>query len=245
MFRSGSVERRLLARLRGARRYLLITVGLGLCGGALTVFQAHYLSRVVARVFLGGATLAGVTPLLWALLLVGLLRALTVWGSEVGAGRAAAWVKTGLRSRLFAHLAALGPLDARAAPGGAEGDPGGERSGELVNTLVEGIEALDAYFSQYLPQLALAALVPFTILVFVAPLDPLSGLVLLLTAPLIPVFMILIGSLAEGLSRRQWGALSRMSAHFLDMLQGLTTLKLFGRGPRAGGGHCRNRRAFS
>jgi ATP-binding cassette subfamily C protein CydD len=105
----------------------------------------------------------------------------------------------------------------------------GERSGELANTAVEGIEALDAYFRQYLPQLALAALVPLTVLIFVFPLDWVSGLVMLLTAPLIPVFMILIGSLAESLTRRQWTSLSRMSAHFLDVLQGLATLKLFGR----------------
>ena len=105
----------------------------------------------------------------------------------------------------------------------------GERTGELVNTAVEGIEALDAYFSQYLPQLALAVLIPVTFLLVVFPLDPLSGLVLLLTAPLIPVFMILIGSLADSLTRQQWTALSRMSAHFLDVLQGLTTLKLFNR----------------
>ena len=89
--------------------------------------------------------------------------------------------------------------------------------------------ALDAYFGQYLPQLALAAIVPFTFLLIVFPIDPLSGVVLLLTAPLIPVFMVLIGALADSLTRRQWGALSRMSAHFLDVLQGLTTLKLFNR----------------
>jgi ATP-binding cassette subfamily C protein CydD len=105
----------------------------------------------------------------------------------------------------------------------------GERSGELVNTAVEGIEALDAYFGQYLPQLALVTLIPLTVLAFVFPLDPISGLVLLLTAPLIPIFMSLIGSLADALTRRQWTSLSRMSAHFLDVLQGLTTLKLFGR----------------
>ncbi len=91
------------------------------------------------------------------------------------------------------------------------------------------METLDAYFSQYLPQLATAALVPLTILAFVFPLDALSGLVLLLTAPLIPIFMILIGSHTKVLTQRQWTTLSRMSAHFLDVLQGLTTLKLLGR----------------
>ena len=123
-----------------------------------------------------------------------------------------------MRERLFAHLLALGPAYTQA-----------ERSGELAHSLLEGVEALDAYFSQYLPQIALAALVPITYLIVVFPADPLSGVVLLVTAPLIPFFMILIGKAAEILTRRQWGVLSRMSAHFLDVLQGLTTLKLLGR----------------
>ena len=94
--------------------------------------------------------------------------------------------------------------------------------------MVEGIEALDAYYSQYLPQLVITALVPLSILLFVFPIDLLSGVVLLLTAPLIPFFMILIGKAAEALTKRQYETLSRLSAHFLDSLQGLTTLKYFG-----------------
>jgi thiol reductant ABC exporter CydD subunit len=136
----------------------------------------------------------------------------------VAAQRAAGQVKSDLRERLAAHMLALGPAYAR-----------GERSGELVNTAAEGVEALDAYFSQYLPQLALAVLVPLTMLAFILPLDLVSGLVLLLTAPLVPLFMILIGNLADTLTRRQWRSLSRLSGHFLDVLQGLTTLKLLGR----------------
>ena len=169
-------------------------------------------------VFLGGLALADVWPLLLALAAIAVLRGLLLWAGELTASRVATRVKTDLRERLTAHLLALGPAYTR-----------GERTGELVNTAVEGIEALDAYFSQYLPQLALAVLIPVTFLLVVFPLDPLSGLVLLLTAPLIPVFMILIGSLADSLTRQQWTALSRMSAHFLDVLQGLTTLKLFNR----------------
>ncbi|GIV80748.1 MAG: thiol reductant ABC exporter subunit CydD [Anaerolineae bacterium] len=104
-----------------------------------------------------------------------------------------------------------------------------ERSGELAHTVTEGIEALHAYVSEYLPQLALAVLVPLAMLAVVFPLDLLSGIVLLLTAPMIPLLMILIGKAANWQSRRQWTQLSRMSAHFLDVLQGLPTLKIFGR----------------
>ncbi|HSK67454.1 MAG TPA: ABC transporter transmembrane domain-containing protein, partial [Anaerolineales bacterium] len=104
----------------------------------------------------------------------------------------------------------------------------GQRTGELTTAAVEGIEALDAYYSQYLPQLVVTALVPISILVVVFPIDLLSGIVMLFTAPLIPFFMIMIGKGAEAVTRRQYQTLSRLSAHFLDSLQGLTTLKLFG-----------------
>jgi ATP-binding cassette subfamily C protein CydD len=213
-----NLDKRLLRQAIGARFHLALTIVAGLLAGVVLVGQARYLSLVVSRVFLGGNSLGQVRPLLLTLLLLSLVRAGLAWTGEVAANRVAGRIKVDLRQRLFSHLVSLGPAYAHA-----------ERSGELTNTLVEGIEALDAYFSQYLPQLALAALVPLTVLIFMFPLDLLSGLVLLLTAPLIPVFMILIGNLAEALTRRQWAALSRMSAHFLDVLQGLTTLKLLGR----------------
>lgn len=212
------LDRRLLRQARAARIDFIMTVGLGLLAGVAIVAQARLLSLVVSQVFLAGATLGQVQPQLAGFLALSLAWARLVWGSHVAANRVAVRVKHDLRARLTAHLLALGPAYA-----------GDERSGELVNTAVEGVEALDAYFRQYLPQLALAALVPLTILLFVFPLDWLSGLVLLLTAPLIPIFMVLIGNLAGALTKRQWTSLSRMSAHFLDILQGLATLKLFGR----------------
>ncbi len=212
------LDRRLLRQAGATRLALALTVGLGLLGGVIVVGQAFLLSRTVSHVFLDGAGLAGVRPLLLALLALALLRAALTWGREVAAARVAIRVKGRLRQRLAAHLLALGPAYASE-----------ERSGELATTAVEGIEALDAYFREYLPQLALAALVPLAVLLFVFPLDWLSGLVLLLTAPLIPLFMVLIGHTADALTRRRWTALSRMGAHFLDVLQGLTTLKLLGR----------------
>jgi len=211
-------DRRLLRRAQTAKSPLALAIALGAGGGAIVVVQAYLLSLVVSQVFLDGRELGDVLSLLVGFLALSIARAGMVWGAELAADRVASRVKHDLRARLMAHLMVLGPAYTR-----------GERSGELANTAVEGIEALDAYFRQYLPQLALAALVPLTVLLFVFPLDWVSGLVMLLTAPLIPVFMILIGSLAESLTRRQWTSLSRMSAHFLDVLQGLATLKLFGR----------------
>ncbi len=221
-----NLDRRLVRRGFGgssraagsARHDLLLTVGAGLLGGLVLVMQARFLSRLVNRVFLGGDGLGEVQPFLLILLVLALARAGLTWLGALFANRVAGRVKSDLRESLAAHLLQLGPSFAS-----------GERSGELSNTVTEGIEALDAYLSQYLPQLALAALVPLTILAFVFPLDPLSGLVLLVTAPLIPLFMNLIGGLADSLAQRQWDSLGRMSAHFLDVLQGLATLKLLNR----------------
>lgn len=212
------LDLRLVGEAAAVRLALVLTVLLGTLGGIAIVVQAWLLSRAIARVFIGGQTLAGVQVWLLLFLAVAGLRAGLTWSSELAAHHVADRVKDDLRSRLAAHLLALGPAYVQ-----------GERSGELAATLVEGVEALDAYFRQYLPQLALAALVPLSVLLIVFPLDWVSGIVLLLTAPLIPVFMILIGRAAEALTRRQWTALGRMSAHFLDMLQGLATLKALGR----------------
>jgi ATP-binding cassette subfamily C protein CydD len=143
--------------------------------------------------------------------------ALNWLGTSSGA-RVAERVKNTLRDRLAEKIFALGPD--RIAGG---------RGGELTNTLARGVEALDAYFAQYLPQLCITALAPLVILAAVFPHDWLSGVIMLLTAPLIPFFMMLIGSTAKRMTDCQWQSLSRMSAHFLDVLQGLPALKLLGR----------------
>ncbi|MBP1465249.1 thiol reductant ABC exporter subunit CydD [Candidatus Chloroploca sp. M-50] len=200
------------------RPWLWVTIALGALTAVVAVGQALLLSRVIAQVFLGGADLADVQALLLGLVALALLRAALSWAGEMTGQRLASLVKQALRERVLTHLVALGPTFVR-----------GERSGELANTTLGGVEALDEYLSQYLPQVTLAALMPLIVLVFVLPFDPLSGLVLMLTAPLIPLFLWLIGSLAKELTARQWADMSRMSAHFLDTLQGLTTLKLFGR----------------
>jgi ATP-binding cassette subfamily C protein CydCD len=212
------IDKRLLGLARTSRAGFVLTIALGLAGGVLIVIQAWLLSQAVDRAFLGEQALEAIAGLMGMLLAVIVLRAILAWGIEITANSVARMVKMDLRQRLFAHLLALGPRYTRS-----------EETGELTNTVVEGIEALDAYFSQYLPQVALSVLVPVTVLAFVFPIEPLSGFVLLFTAPLIPVFMILLGELADVLTRRQWQTLSRMSAYFLDTLQGLTALKTLGR----------------
>jgi ATP-binding cassette subfamily C protein CydD len=213
-----NLDHRLLHQLRRVRVQLAAAISLGLLAGVLLVGQAYLLSQIVSRVFLDGQTLREVRDLLVGLVVIAITHAAALWAAEIASHHVAGRIKADLRARLFAHLIELGPAYAR-----------GERSGELANTATEGIEALDAYFSQYIPQLALSTLLPLIMLIIVFPADALSGVVLLLTAPMIPFFMVLIGSLASAQSRRQWTQLSRLSAHFLDVLQGLTTLKIFGR----------------
>jgi len=210
-------DKRLWQTARQSRFWLILTIVLSGLGGAVTILQAYFVSLTVNSVFLSQGTLANVGMwLMWLLVVIG-VRAGLSWGREISANQIAIDVQIDLRMRLVDHVLALGPVRAY-----------GEQTGELTAVLTDGIDSLEKYFSEYLPQLFIAVLVPLLILLVVFPLDWVSGLILLFTAPLIPFFMVLIGRYAEKLTQQQWGLLSRMSAHFLDVLQGLTTLKLLG-----------------
>ena len=210
-------DRDLWREARSQRALLLTTIALNAATGGCIVVQAYLLSRIIARVFLFDASLLETRPSLTLLLVTILLRAVLVSSAEASARVLAIRVRVSLRRRLFRHLQKLGPAYLQ-----------GERTGELINTLTGGIESLDAYFSQYLPRLVIAVLVPVTVLVAVATGDLLSAGILLLTAPLIPLFMVLVAHGTQRIMQTQWSTLSQMSAHFLDVLQGLTTLKILG-----------------
>ena len=212
------MNRELLRQVRSARVSLSLTVALGLLVAVVTIAQMVFLSKVVDRVFLKGADLEEVSALLLLLLGASVLRSGLLWAREVAAQRGAARIKSELRERLFAHVLRLGPAYAKE-----------ERTGELATTATEGVEKLEAYFGRYLPQTLLGVFVPLIIAGYIFPRDWSSAVLLLITAPVIPVMMVLVGSYAEEHTRRQWAALSRMGASFLDALQGLTTLKVFGR----------------
>ena len=209
---------RFLRQLPEARLFLIITVMLGTFLGILIVFQAFSLSLIINGVFLHSQTLQQVWS--WLFLLVGIivLRALLSWGNVLAANQIAGRIKTRVRKRLLTRLFQLGPLYTR-----------GERSGELINTLNGGVEALDPYFSQYFPQLFLSLFVPAIIVGTIFWVDIPSGIILLIMVPLLLFLLALAGMMAGVETKRHWKALSLMSAHFLDTLQGLTTLKLFGR----------------
>lgn len=212
------LDKRLLGLLRAERWLLILIAAISLGGAILIILQARLLSGILNSVFLEGAGLKAVVPLLGALLVIGVLRATTTGGVEVFSGWLAVRIKHKLRQMLLERLLAAGPACIQQ-----------ENSGEVTNTFINGVEALDAYYSQYLPQLVISAIVPFAVLLAVFPLDWLSGLVFLLTAPLIPFFMMLVGKGSESITRRQYQSLSRMSAFFLDTLQGLRELKQWNR----------------
>ncbi len=212
------VDKRLISSAQKAKKEFYLTIFTGFIGGVFIVLQSWYLSKVLDLAFLKKTPLSQLWTTIALLSALILGRALMSWLSEGFAGRMAAKVKFYLRNRLYDHIARLGPIHATS-----------EKTGELTNTTIAGIEELDAYFSQYIPQLAITAMIPLTILAFVFPIDTISGVVMLLTAPVIPVIMMLIGYIAERKTKKQWTTLSRMSAHFLDVLQGLKLLKIFGR----------------
>ena len=206
----------LRGRAKAARLPLTAAIGLGACGGLLLIVQAWLFGHVVNLVVIEHRGLASAWPYLWAMLAVFVARAAVSFGADAVAFEAAAGVKRALRAELTRKIAALGP-----------GFVANQRTGDLTNLLLESVEELGKYYADYLPQMPLAAFVPAAILVFVFPTDWVSGIIMLICAPLIPVFMILIGKGTEQLNQRQWRKLAWMSAHFFDVIEGLTTLKLF------------------
>ena len=212
-----AVDPRLLRHARAARGYLALVVVLGLAVTVLVLAQAGLLARALASAAPGVGPVA-LRPVLVSLLVVVLARAAAVYGGEVAALRASAAVKSQLRRRLAAQVLRLGPAWL-----------GGQRAGEITTVATKGLDALDPYFARYLPQLVLACLVPLAVIVRVALADWISALVIAVTLPLIPVFTVLVGLPARARARRQWLLLARLGGHFLDVVEGLTTLKVFGR----------------
>ncbi len=208
---------RLLRHARAARGYLLITVGLGLATTALVLAQASLLARALAGAA-RGAGLSALGSTIAVLLVVVIARAAASFGGEAAALRAAATVKSQLRGRLTEHSLRLGPAWLT-----------GQQAGEITTLATKGLDALDPYFARYLPQLLLACLVPLAVLARVTAADWISGLIIAGTLPLIPLFAVLVGLHAKERTQRAWGLLARLGGHFLDVVEGLATLKVFGR----------------
>jgi len=200
-----------------ARRDLALAVAAGTLAAALMLAFLIGLGEVVDGVFLRGASIGDVATALWCLAGLMLARAIVGSAGDGCASRASGAAKVALRRALAASILRRGPAGLS-----------GERAGELLNTAIGRVDALDAHVGQYLPHAALAAIVPPLVWAVVTFLDPLSGLVLLTTGPLIPLFTWLIGGAAAERTRAQWEALSRLSARFVDALYAFGTLKAFG-----------------
>jgi thiol reductant ABC exporter CydD subunit len=216
--RSGPVDRRLLTYARGTRRYLVLTVVLGGVTAGLVLAQAWLIANTISDVVVHHQGLAHVRTLMVLLAMVILGRSLLAWLGERAAQRASASAKSDLRTALVQRIVQLGPAGIDR-----------ERSGRLVVLSTSGIDALDSYFARYLPQLFLAVIVPVTVIVVALGADWISAVIIAVTVPLIPLFMALVGASTNARMRRQARLLQRLAGHFLDVVAGLPTLKVFGR----------------
>ena len=217
--RRGALDPRLLRYARTTRRFVVQAIAIGGVTALLVVAQAWLIATVVNEAFFHHGSLSSLRdPLVLLLLAVIVGRAVLAWATERTAHRASASAKSELRHSAAEHIAALGrPAWSR------------EDNGRLTVLVTTGIDALDGYFSRYLPQLFLAVIVPVTIIAVVAGADWISAALIAVTVPLIPVFMGLVGLTTRDRTAARMRSLQRLAGHFLDVVAGLPTLKVFGR----------------
>ena len=211
------LDPRLLRRAGPVRGMLALDVGLGVLGALLVLAQAVLIAAVAARIF-AGASFDEVAGLLTLLVATAIGRAAVTSGFEVVGRRAANDLLAGLRVELVERRL----RDRPAALDGVE-------SAEVATAAVSGLDALETTFSRYLPQAVLAVAIPPAVLILVAVIDPLSAALMLLTLPLVPLFMWLIGRYTEQRARERWQTLAVLATHFLDVVRGLPTLRAFNR----------------
>jgi ABC-type multidrug transport system fused ATPase/permease subunit len=212
------LDRRLLHHGRPARVALAVDAALGLLATVLVLAQAVLFADIVSLAF-GGHDLGAVGGSIVLFAAVVCARSVVAGAFESTGRRAGARVMSDLRLALVRGRLRDAPL----AADGAE-------AGEVATAAVQGVDSLETYFARYLPQLVLAAIVPLIVLAWTFAVDPWSALIMLITLPLIPVFMVLIGRATQARTRERWRALARLSNHFLDVVRGLATLRAFNRG---------------
>ena len=214
---AGPIDPRLL-KYASASRWFLLAGGVVGFLQTLSIVGAAWFAAVLIVGVLDGESLASLGPQMAAFAGIVLVRAVLVWLLDVLAVRGAARVKSQLRMRVVAALGRLGPAWIA------------ERNSAAVTTVVaQGLDALDGYFAKYLPQLILTAVATPIIVLVLLGQDLTTAIVVLVTLPLIPLFMVLIGWATQAVQKRQWSALTRLASGFLDVVDGLSTLKIFGR----------------
>lgn len=215
--RDTDAERWLFAESRKVRALLFFIIALAAFIGLLVVFQARLLATACQRLVINGEEISSVLPLAVALIFLAAGRSLCTYIMENRSSAAAARIKQAVRSKLYRKIQLLGAVGLS-----------GNETGSMIETATKGVDELEHYFTRFLPQLVLAAILPLMFLIIIVPSEWRSGLVLLFSAPCIPLFMILIGKGSEKLHRRQWGRLSKMAGHLLDLVQGLPDLIISG-----------------
>lgn len=215
---AGPVDIRLVRYASGVRRELVAYVAVSAITAVLVIAQAFSLGEIIPRVFLDGADLSQVSTQVTVLGLVILGRVLVAGLADFIATRAAVTTSSELRKALLARVTRLGPLWLT-----------NERRVQVATLATRGVETIEPYVSRYLPALIIAIVVPLTVGFAILTQDLLAAVIVAVTAPLIPVFMILIGKYTESATAKQWGTLKVLAGHFLDVVAGLPTLKAFGR----------------
>ncbi|MFC4892122.1 cysteine/glutathione ABC transporter permease/ATP-binding protein CydD [Pseudofrancisella aestuarii] len=201
-----------------AKKWINLTVLISFTSGLLLIGQLYLLAHISYEAYIKQHTLNQLINYFIGIIIIVILRAILSWAKEIVSYKAASIVKKQLREDLIEHINKLGPIKISKMS-----------SAELTSTVMEQVEGLTGFLTKFLPQITLSGLMPLAILVFIFPQSIVCGVILLICAPLIPLFMIIVGLGAESESQKHFKTLARMSSTFLDTLRGLTTLKLFGK----------------
>ncbi|TFH93474.1 heme ABC transporter permease/ATP-binding protein CydD [Vibrio ouci] len=201
-----------------AKRWLMIAVGLGVLSSIFLLAQAALLATILHQLIIEHVDKYELVPHFLGLAAIIAVRALCSWGREIAGYRCGEQIRVYIRQLILDKLRELGPAYIKGKPAGA-----------WATLLLEQVEDMHDFFARYLPQMSLSVLVPFVILIVVFPVNWAAGLIFLITAPLVPLFMALVGMKAADANRKNFKALQRLSGHFYDRLQSMTTIRLFDR----------------
>lgn len=199
-----------------AKKWLTLSIGLGFLSSIFLIVQAALLADILHQLIIEQVDKYELISHFIAILAIVAIRAICSWGREIAGYRCGEYVRVHIRQLVMDKLQELGPAYIKGKP-----------AGTWATLLLEQVEDMQDFFSRYLPQMSLSVLIPFAILIVVFPQNWAAGLVFLLTAPLVPLFMALVGMGAADANRRNFKALQRLSGHFYDRLQSMTTIRLF------------------
>ena len=199
-----------------AKKWLALSVGLGFLSSLFLIAQAALLADILHKLIIEQTDKYELLPQFIAIFAIVGIRAACSWGREVAGYRCGEHIRIHIRQLILNKLQELGPAYIKGKP-----------AGSWATLLLEQVEDMQDFFSRYLPQMSLSVMIPFVILIVVFPQNWVAGLIFLLTAPLVPLFMALVGMGAADANRRNFKALQRLSGHFYDRLQSMTTIRLF------------------